>query len=98
MEKMYRAEIISNQSVQDDIVELLEAEIPGVQYTIIVDVQGRGGHSKKLGDSTWPEMNFDLFTYVNEENAKKIKAIVAAVINHFPKEGISLFFTECIDL
>ena len=97
MEKMYRAEIISNQSVQDDIVELLEAEIPGVQYTI-VDVQGRGGHSKILGDSTWTEMNFDLFTYVNEENAKKIKAIVAAVINHFPKEGISLFFTECVDL
>ena len=29
---MYRIEIISNQSVQDDIVELLEQEIPNVQY------------------------------------------------------------------
>ena len=28
MSDLYRAEIISNQSVQDDITELLEQEIP----------------------------------------------------------------------
>ena len=28
---MYRVEIISNQSVQDDIIELLEQEIPDLQ-------------------------------------------------------------------
>ena len=39
---MYRVEIISNQSVQDDIIELLEQEIPDLQYTILPDVQGRG--------------------------------------------------------
>ena len=49
--KTYRAEIISNQSVQDDIIELLEQEIEGIQYTVLPDAQGRGGKAKKLGDS-----------------------------------------------
>jgi len=98
MENKYRAEIISNQSVQDDIVELLEEEIQGIQYTIIPDVQGRGGHSKKLGDTIWPEMNFSLFTYVSESEAKKIKAIITAVKQKFPQEGISLYFTQVVEI
>ena len=95
---MYRAEIISNQSVEDDIVELLEEELPQIQYTIIPDCQGRGSKTKKLGDTVWPEMNFTLFTYVDLEDAKKIKAIIQAVRQKFPSEGISLFFTKCEEL
>ena len=91
---MIRAEIISNQSVQDFIVELLEAEIPDIQYTLIPDIQGKGGKTKKLGDAIWAELNFVLFTYVEEEDAKKIKAIVNAVRKRFPKEGITLFFAK----
>lgn len=95
---MYRAEIISNQSVQDDIIELLEQEIPEIQYTVLPSVQGRGCRTTKLGDTVWPEMNFVLFTYVDENNAKKVKAIIAAVKAKFPNEGISLFFTQTVEL
>lgn len=90
----YRAEIISNASVEDDIVELLEQEIPELQYTVLPVVHGRGGKAKKLGDTVWPEQNFVLFAYVNLQNAKKIKAIIAAVKKKFPKEGIEVFFSE----
>lgn len=95
---MYRAEIISNQSVEDNIIELLEEEIKDIEYTIVESVQGKGMSSKKLGDTVWPEMNFCLYTYVSEENAKKIKAIVAAVKEKFPREGISVFFTQTVEL
>lgn len=44
MEFEYRAEIISNQSVQDDILELLEQEIPGIQYTVYQILMGAGLH------------------------------------------------------
>lgn len=94
METVYRAEIISNQSVQDDIIELMEQELPGIQYTIIPDVMGTGGSTKKLGDSTWPEMNFLFFVYTNLEGARKIKSIIKAIKQKFPKEGISVFFTK----
>lgn len=98
MSELYKAEIISNQSVEDDIIELLEQEIPDIQYTVITDAQGRGNHSKKLGDTTWPEMNFILFAYTNEIGAKKIKAIVKAIKEKFPQEGISVFFSKSIEV
>jgi len=98
MSDLYRAEIISNQSVQEDIVERLEKELPSIQYTVIPEIHGRGVRTKKLGDTIWPEMNFVLFAYVEEEAARKIKEVVAAVKQRFPNEGISLFFTKAEEL
>ena len=98
MSELYRAEIISNQSVQEDITERLEKEIPSIQYTLIPEVQGRGIRSKKSGDTVWPEMNFILFTYVELEEAKIIKSVVEAVKTRFPNEGISLFFTKAEEI
>ena len=98
MSDLYRAEIISNQSVQEDITELIEKELPSIQYTVIPEINGRGGRTKKLGDTVWPEMNFALFTYVEKEDALKVKAVVEAVKKRFPNEGISLFFTKAVDL
>ena len=98
MSELYRAEIISNQSVQEDIVERLEKALPSIEYTVIPEIHGRGQRTKKLGDTVWPEMNFVLFTYVEEEAARKIKEIVEAVKQRFPNEGISLFFTRAVEL
>lgn len=90
----YRAEIISNQSVQDDVIEVIEQEIPNVQYSILSDVMGKGTNTRKLGDATWPEMNFLLFVYTDLQGAKKIKKIVEVLKQKFPNEGISVFFTK----
>lgn len=98
MSELYRVEIISNQSVQEDITEALEKEIPSIQYTIIPEIHGRGGHTKKLGDTVWPEMNFVLFSYLEKEDAIKVKAVVEAVKQRFPNEGISVFFTKAEEL
>ena len=94
----YRIEIIANQSVQEDITELLEQEIKDIEYTLIPTVHGRGAHNKKLGTSTWPEQNFLLFSYVSAENAKKAKAIVAAICKKFPGEGITFFCVQEAEL
>ena len=94
----YRIEIISNQSVQEDITELLEQEISEIEYTVIPVVHGKGIKAKKLGTTTWPEQNFVLFAYVSRENALKIKAIVNAVKDKFPDEGISFFCSQEVEL
>lgn len=97
-DKRYKVEIISNQSVEDDIIEQLEQEIPGLEYTVLPEVQGRGKNTKKLGDTVWPEMNFVLFCYTDIENARKIKNVISDIKTRFPKEGITLFFTEEVEL
>ncbi|MBD5426568.1 MAG: hypothetical protein HDR38_03305 [Treponema sp.] len=94
---MYRAEIIANQSVQDDITEALEAAIPGVRYTILPLAHGRGGANRKLGSTTWPETNFVLFAYVADADVPTVKRIIAAIKNRFADEGITLFLIRAED-
>ncbi len=94
----YRIEIIANQSVEEDITELLEQEIPDIEYTVLPTVHGRGRRTKKLGTTIWPEQNFVLFAYVGREDAVKVKAVIRAVKNRFPGEGISLFCSQEVEL
>ena len=98
MTELYRVEIIANQSVMDDITELLEEKIQDFEYTMITGCQGKGRKSKKIGDTVWPEMNFILFAYVADKEARQIKTVVNAVKTKFPNEGISLFFVKAEEL
>ena len=94
---MYRAEIIANQSVQDDITEALEACVPGIRYTVLPLAHGRGGDDRKLGSTTWPETNFVLFAYVADADVPIVKSVVAAVKERFAGEGITLFLVRAED-
>lgn len=94
MNLSYRVEIVSNQSVMDDVIEAIEQEITDIEYTIIENVHGKGLSSKKLGNTVWPEMNFLLFTYTNEDAALKIKEIMSKLRERFPREGISCFISK----
>ena len=91
---MTRCEIIANQSVQDEIVSLMEEHIPGVLYTIIPMVTGRGKNSYKMGNGTWPETNFVLISYVDDGQVAMMKAIIKAVKERFADEGIKLFLVK----
>ncbi|MBQ7159791.1 MAG: hypothetical protein IJS09_10295 [Treponema sp.] len=91
---MFRAEIIANQSVQEDIIEALEEYIPDVLYTILPLAHGRGGSDRKLGSSTWPETNFVLFTYVADKDKPTVDAVLTAIKQKFPDEGIKLFWVK----
>jgi hypothetical protein len=91
---MYRAEIIANQSVQEDITELLEQTVPDILYTIVPLVHGRGKKDRKLGTTSWPETNFLLFSYIEDRKIILFKAVIEAVKNRFPNEGIKLFLLK----
>ncbi|QTQ12656.1 hypothetical protein HRI96_10870 [Treponema parvum] len=91
---MHRAEIIANQSVQDDILEALEENVPEILYTVVPSVQGRGGENRKLGTTTWPETNFLVISYIEDDKVPAVKAVIKAVKEKFKNEGIKLFFTK----
>ncbi len=88
---MIRIEIIANQSTQDVIINNLEAVIPDFYYTIVPLAYGRGRDSRKLGTSTWPETNFLLLAYTDDENEKSIETVVSYVKEKHSDEGIKLF-------
>lgn len=93
---MIRCEIIANQSVQEEITVLLEEKVPDIQYTIVPLVTGRGKNSYKLGNSTWPETNFLLISYIDDKYLSMVKAVVSAVKQKFTGEGIELFCVKSL--
>ncbi|MGN0728736.1 PG0541 family transporter-associated protein [Treponema sp.] len=91
---MYRIEIISNKSVEEDIIQALELYVPGILYTTFPLAYGRGGDDRKLGNTTWPEKNFVLVSYIEDDELQKIRSVIRAVKQKFKSEGIKLFIVK----
>jgi hypothetical protein len=91
---MKRLELIANHSVEEDIVNSLEEKIRDFYYTKIPSVHGRGKSAYRLGTATWPEENFMLISYLEDQDARAAAALVEEVKRRFPGEGIKLFIIK----
>lgn len=87
---MVRLELIANRSVEDEIMEQMNL-IGCDHFTRIPIAYGQGNHEPKQGDSIWPEMNFVMIIYCEENKIEPILTAVNAVKIKFPNEGIRLF-------
>ena len=88
---MIRIEVIANHSVEENILEALKAENTGKYYTKYPNILGVGSTGPRMGDSIWPEENFALVFWCEEEEARAIQRAVAGVKEKFPGEGIKVF-------
>ena len=88
---MIRVEIIANHSVEENILDALKYEEVGKYYTKYPTIFGVGSSGPRMGDPVWPEENFALVIWCEEEEARKIGRAVASVKNKFPDEGIKVF-------
>jgi hypothetical protein len=86
-----RVEIIANHSVEENILEALKDEGAGKFYTKYPGVFGVGSAGPRMGDAIWPEENFALVIWCEEDEAEAIERAVAKVKAKFPDEGIKLF-------
>jgi len=88
---MIRLEIVANNSVEENILEALAKEQAGKFYTKIPNVLGVGSAGPRMGDAVWPEENFIMVIWCEEEESKAIQRAITAVKQKFPDEGIKLF-------
>jgi len=88
---MKRLEIIANRSVQEELIEAIEAAVPAIRYTVLSSAHGRGTDDWKLGTTVWPEENFLWFAYLADDEARAIFAVVADAKARYPREGIRAF-------
>jgi hypothetical protein len=93
---MKRLELIANRSVENEIINALEETIQDFYYTLLPQIQGRGKTRYRLGTTTWPEMNFLLISYLDDESTVIAQAAIKKVKERFPKEGIKLFIMEVV--
>jgi hypothetical protein len=88
---MIRVEIVANRSVEENILEALANEGAGKYYTRYPIVLGAGSSGPRMGDAIWPEENFALVIWCEEEEARAINRAATAVKERFPGEGIKVF-------
>jgi len=88
---MIRLEIIANHSVEENILEALAKAGVGKYYTKYPTIFGVGSTGPRMGDPIWPEENFALVIWCEEEEARVIKRAVEGVKERFPNEGIKVF-------
>ena len=88
---MIRIEIIANHSVEENIHEALVKENAGKYYTKYPGIFGVGSAGPRMGDAIWPEENFSLVIWCEEEEARAVERAIASVKEKFPGEGIKIF-------
>jgi hypothetical protein len=88
---MIRIELITNRSVEEDILEAFSREGVAKYYTKYIGVQGVGSSGPRMGDAVWPEENIVFVVWCEEEEAQRIARVVAKVKQQYPHEGIKLF-------
>jgi len=88
---MKRVEIIANHSVEENILEALKKEDAGKYYTKYPSILGVGSSGSRMGDAVWPEENFAMVIWCEEDEAAAVKRAVDSVKEKFPGEGIKLF-------
>jgi len=88
---MIRLEIVANHSVEENIMEAFKKEGVAKYYTKYPTIYGVGTSGPRMGDAIWPEENFALVIWCEEDEARKILQAIKGVKKNFPKEGIKVF-------
>jgi hypothetical protein len=91
---MKRLEVIANQSLREELIDELEAAMPDIEYTLIPIVHGKGRRKRKEGTRTWPETNFYLLCFLEDETAAKAAEVVRTIVRRFPAEGVCAAVSE----
>jgi hypothetical protein len=88
---MIRIEVVANNSVEENILEAFKKAEVGKFYTKYNNVYGVGSSGPRMGDAVWPEENFALIIWCEEDEARLIEKAVNSIKEIFPDEGIKLF-------
>lgn len=90
---MKRIDIICNNSIFEDVQELL-LELRVKAYTKIENVHGVGTEGQKWGDAVWPQENFIMTIYCGSDSVSEIVDGFRALKTRFPTEGLKLFLSD----
>lgn len=85
-----KVEIVANNSIQADVFDGLKMLGLDKRYTLIRDVEGFGSNGGRLGSTIWPELNFILILYLDDEQTKAVSRCCKKIKEHFPNEGLKM--------
>lgn len=88
---MKRVEIMANQSIEEDLHDMFKQNGIVEHFTTISGVTGVGNKGPRMGNHIWPEENFILIVYCEEDVVAKIRSVIKTLKQKFTDEGIKMF-------
>jgi len=85
---MKRLEIIVNQSIEDEVVFLLESLHYGEAFTHFSSVFGRGNSGRREGTGVWPERNSLYLVFIQDQEVGLFLNEILRIKEEFSDEGI----------
>ena len=86
-----RIEVVANRSVEENLLDAFREEGVAKFYTKYPVVLGIGSSGPRMGDAIWPEENFVLVVWCEDEEVHGIEKAISTVKKQFPDEGIKFF-------
>ncbi|GMO63620.1 MAG: hypothetical protein Ta2A_10810 [Treponemataceae bacterium] len=96
--KQIRLELTMSQAIEDDFLTDVDFAVPGIKYTQIADVAGRGYSVPKLGSAIWPQLNTMFIIYCTEEEAERVFSVVKGLRKRYADEGFACFKSEAEEM
>lgn len=90
---MKRIEIICNNSIYEDFEDIF-SDLKISAYTKIENVHGVGTEGEKWGDAVWPQENFILLIYCEDNRLAAVKDSFRVLKSNFPNEGLKMFVSD----
>ena len=95
---MIRVEIICNQSIEEDIIEVLESHGLGENFTCLYPVFGRGRHGRREGSPVWPEENVIFLLFVEDDfRLDTLLENLEVVKRKFTDEGLRCYVERGVE-
>ena len=77
--------------METDLHDALKKAGVAQHYTKFPLVFGVGKSGPRMGDHIWPEENFSMIIYCDEEEASAIHRVIEELKTFFTQEGIRIF-------
>lgn len=91
---MKRVDIFINQSITEDLSDLLKEANLMEAYTRWTPVFGTGHSGPREGSSIWPETNSAVLLFIEDDQISVLKTIIKSLKENYPDEGLKCFISQ----
>ncbi len=88
-----RVEIVANRSIEEDLIDLLNACGHGETFTLLHPVFGRGSSGRREASAVWPETNVVILVFVATDEVSVLVDGLRDLKQRFPREGLRCWQT-----
>jgi hypothetical protein len=95
--KITRLVVIMSAAIEEDFLLGLEKYRPGMRYTKMAAVAGRGYSVPKLGDAVWPQLDTAFVLFCDDDETDVVLRVVKELRVTYLGEGLACWKSSAVE-